>query len=175
MSRVSQLKEKHNNESQRTAEAAADFDRSLKKMHRRLAETIQKFEQGIKGSNRPEDRKTASDYLASLAPLLARAVLGEDILKDLGSIERLFGHTWIIDQKPFEDAFSSWASFKREYEQWALSGMTVNERLTSLGLMKEFEDACNSNDKERAKTILQRIDMDQESITAIISKHMKNG
>jgi hypothetical protein len=62
-------------------------------MHRTLAETIECFHEGIARSKRPEDRALAKDYLASLAPLLARATLGTDILRDLSTIDRLFGHT----------------------------------------------------------------------------------
>jgi hypothetical protein len=77
-------------------------------MYRSLAETIDSFSEGLKECNRPEDRKLIGDYLAALAPLLARAVLGEDILKDLPDIDRLFGHTWVIDIKPFKKAFEHW-------------------------------------------------------------------
>jgi hypothetical protein len=76
-------------------------------MHRTLAETIQSFSRGIELSKRPEDRKLAADYLAALAPLLARATLGENILRDLGAIERLFGQTWIIESAPFDEACKS--------------------------------------------------------------------
>ncbi len=66
-------------------------------MHRELAKTILLFSQGVEKSNRPEDRKLVNDYLAALAPLLAHAVIGDDILKEIGAIERLFGNTWVID------------------------------------------------------------------------------
>ncbi len=52
-------------------------------MYRELAKCICALSIGIEKSNSPEDRKIVSDYLAALALLLARAVLGEDILKDL--------------------------------------------------------------------------------------------
>jgi hypothetical protein len=52
-------------------------------MHRALAEAIASFEDGMERSNRPEDRKLAHDYLAALAPLLARAVMGIDILQEI--------------------------------------------------------------------------------------------
>jgi hypothetical protein len=84
-------------------------------MYKKLAETIDSFSKGLIECNRPEDRKLVGDYLAALAPLLARAVLGEDISKNLPDIERLFGHTWIKDIKPFEKAFEHWREFKEEY------------------------------------------------------------
>ncbi len=101
-------------------------------MHRELANTIKLFEQGLERSNRPEDRKVVADYLAALGPILALAVLGEDVLARLLNIERLFGNTWVVDAEPFEEAFSSWRRFKDDYEKFALGGMTVKERLYAL-------------------------------------------
>ncbi len=139
-------------------------------MHRALAETIEGFSRGIKRSNRPEDRKFATDYLAALAPLLARATLGENILNDLGTIERLFGQTRIIDSAPFEDAFEKWRTFKSEYEQWAMSGMTVNERLHAVGLLDAFERACESQERDKAREILLEVHADEPSIQKILER-----
>jgi len=86
-------------------------------MHSELANTILLFQKGIEVSNRPEDRTLASSYLAALAPLLASAVRGEDILIGLSSLERTFGNTWIIDDEPFKEAFLSWQRFMSEYEK----------------------------------------------------------
>ena len=139
-------------------------------MHRTLAETIQSFSRGIELSKRPEDRKLAADYLAALAPLLARATLGENILRDLGTIERLFGQTWIIESAPFEEAFEKWRAFKAEYQQWAVSGMTVNERLHAVGLLEAFDEACKSHDVEKARRLLLEVHVDEPSIQKILEQ-----
>ncbi|MGH7388722.1 MAG: hypothetical protein ACREM3_04605 [Candidatus Rokuibacteriota bacterium] len=135
-----------------------------------MAETIESFSRGIERSKRPEDRKLAADYLAALAPLLARATLGESILRDLGAIERLFGHTWIIESAPFEEAFEKWRAFKAEYEQWAVSGMTVNERLHAVGLLEAFDEACNSRDVDKARELLLKVHVDEPSIQRILEQ-----
>src|SRR5262245_20991981 len=137
-------------------------------MHRALAETIVSFSRGIELSRRPEDRSLAADYLAALAPLLAKATLGESILRGLGTIERLFGHTWIIEIGPFEEAFAKWRAFKTEYEQWAVSGMTVNERLHAFGLQQAFDEASLSRDAEKARTLLRSVHVDEPSIMKIM-------
>lgn len=139
-------------------------------MHRTLAETIESFARGIERSKRPEDRKLAADYLAALAPLLARATLGESILRDLGAIERLFGHTWIIELEPFAEAFEKWRAFKAEYEKWAASGMTVNERLHAFGLLEAFDQACKSRDAEAATKLLRAVYVDEPSIKKILER-----
>jgi hypothetical protein len=76
-----------------------------------LAEVVLSFARGIAASNRPEDRKLASDYLAALAPILGKTVIGEDIQNDLKYLDRLFGQTWITDVEPFNDAFRLWGQF----------------------------------------------------------------
>ncbi len=63
-------------------------------MHSDLAKSIRLFEQGLAACTHADDRPVIRDYMAALAPLLARAVLGEDILSRLATIEHLFGNRW---------------------------------------------------------------------------------
>lgn len=135
-----------------------------------MAETIRRFSQGLQHSKRPEDRKLATDYLAALAPLLANATLGENILKDLGTIERLLGQTWLVDPAPFQEALEEWRTFKSEYEKWTLSGMTVNERLHALGLLEAFDRACKSQDRVKVTALLQKVHVDEPSIRQILDQ-----
>ena len=139
-------------------------------MHRALAESISEFHAGLMRTNRAEDRSTASTYLAALAPLLARATLGEDILRDIPTIERLFGHTWLIDVHPFESAFSRWREFVAEYSRQALGGMTVNERLAAMNLLDDFDTASKRHDTAAIRDILRRIYLDESSIDAILRR-----
>lgn len=48
-----------------------------------------------------------------------------------------------------------------------LSGMTVNERLFTSGLMDEF-DRARKNDKAKARRILELLQVDKPSIDKII-------
>lgn len=139
-------------------------------MYRALAESIDAFSRGIAESNRPEDRKLAADYLAALAPLLARATLGEDILKDLATVDRLFGHTWIIDVGPFKHAFDKWTIFRSEYTQHAVAGMTVNERLSAVGRLHEFEAARQSRDRDAVRRLLLEVHVEEASIQTILEQ-----
>jgi len=83
-------------------------------MQKQLAQTIRSFSDGIKRSNRPEDRKLAADYLSALAPILAGAVLGDDLEILLIAFERQLGHTWLVDAEPFRDAFEKYGEFKKQ-------------------------------------------------------------
>ena len=84
-------------------------------MHRSLAETVALFEAGLARCTRLEDRSLVSDYLSALAPILAAATLGENLLARLDSVERLFENTWLIDDAPFRPALEKWREFRSEY------------------------------------------------------------
>ena len=108
-------------------------------------------------------------YLAALAPLLARAVRGRDILSELREVERLFGNTWLMDSEPFEPALSKWREFREAYEQFAIRGMTVNERLCALGFSEAYDNAVSSKDTASLRRILSSVYVDDESIEKIIA------
>ena len=80
----------------------------------KLASCILAFSDGIARSNRPEDRSVVSQYLAALAPLLAKVTLEEKSGTMVSDIDRLFGQTWVIDSAPFEEAFRLWRVWKAE-------------------------------------------------------------
>ena len=137
-------------------------------MHRKLAQTILCLQNGIKTSNRPHDRELAAQYLAALAPVLASAVLGSDILAEIKAIDRLFGQTWLDDVEPFRHALDHWSAFRDEYRRFALGGMTTNDRLFSDGQLDEFDRAESTGDFDQMRRILRSIYLDDPSIQMII-------
>jgi hypothetical protein len=139
-------------------------------MHDTLAKCILAFDAGLAECHRSEDRALVSTYLASLAPVLAKCTVGSDVLGDLQSIERLFGNSWVIDEKPFLSALNYWREFKTSYERFSLSAMTVNERLFALQLLDEFAVAEDSNNTELMEALLRRIYLDERSIEEILHK-----
>ena len=139
-------------------------------MHDTLAQSIIAFHDGLAKCHRAEDRALVSSYLAALAPILAKATVGSDILNDLQDIERLFGNSWVIDELPFQTAFNYWRQFKDAYERLSLGAMTVNERLCALNLMSDFDSAESNGDKNKMQTILKRVFVDDDSIHQIITK-----
>jgi hypothetical protein len=139
-------------------------------MYRTLAEVVEGIERGIRDSQRPEDRTLAKEYLAVLAPLLAAAVLGKDILGELPKVERLLGQTWLIDDSPFREALSKWRLFREEYERFALSGMTVNERLFALGTLEAFDAARTAGNAAEVRRLLEQAYVDEPSIGRVIEE-----
>jgi hypothetical protein len=137
-------------------------------MHETLAKCIIAFAAGLAECHRSEDRALVSTYLAALAPVLAKCTVGSDVLDDLQSIERLFGNSWVIDEKPFLAALSYWRKFKNSYEQFSLDAMTVNERLSALHLLDEFAVAKDSNCTERMQALLRRVYVEEHAIEEIL-------
>lgn len=144
-------------------------------MHRALAEAVVLFARGIATSNRPEDRVLGERYLSRLAPLLADAVLGRDILRELDGIERLFGNTWLVDESPFLPALVKWRQFRDEYEQFALGPMTINERLAALDLVAAFDSARARHSSAEMTSLLRRIRVDDGTIAAIVASGQGTG
>lgn len=53
-------------------------------------------------------------------------------------------------------------------------GMTVNERLASAGLMQAFDEAIKSSDEVQIRMLLTRVEVDEQSIAAIVTKCVSN-
>ena len=51
------------------------------------------------------------------------------------------------------------------------AGMTVNERLYVSGLLDEFEEAVEKKNTEKARAILAKVELTEESIKPILEKH----
>lgn len=137
-------------------------------IHRSLAEAIDSLSSGLNTCTRPEDRKLVQDYLAALAPVLALATLGEDVLSRLDGIERLLGNTWLVDEAPFKDGLAKWRQFRSEYERVALGAMTVNERLHAMGLLESYDRALAERDSDAVSALLRRVYVDEASIAKIV-------
>lgn len=48
------------------------------------------------------------------------------------------------------------------------AGMTVNERLYVSGLMDDFDDAVKKKDIEKVRTILEKVELTEDSIKPIL-------
>jgi hypothetical protein len=140
-------------------------------MYRALAESIHLFEVGLTACRRPEDRVLVDKYLAALAPMLADAVRGETVLHRLKPMDRLFGHSWLHDQAPFELALEQWRVFRAEYKSLVLHSMTVNERLSALNLLDDYDRAVASKDNAALSAALKEAEIDEASIHEILRRH----
>ncbi|MFN4292464.1 MAG: hypothetical protein ACK4E7_16535 [Permianibacter sp.] len=50
------------------------------------------------------------------------------------------------------------------------AGMTVNERLFVSGLMDEFDKAIEEKDAEKARSILEKVELTEDSIKPVLEQ-----
>lgn len=118
-------------------------------------------------THHPGDRQIYEMYLARAGVILARIAHDLGIGNEINQMERLFGNTWLNDGEAYAKAYSTWDEFKRMLTQ-SIHGMTVNERLWTLGLMEEFERAVERRSEDRLKVVLSKCFLTQGNIRAII-------
>ncbi len=119
-----------------------------------------------------EDRPIYGMYLAQAAIILAKVAENRGVGDDVSTMERLFGNTWIKDSAAYNNAYSAWDDFKGLLTQ-SIHGMTVNERLFSLGLLDEYDKAVEKRSEDHLKAVLSKCFLTQENIRAIIDKALR--
>lgn len=137
-----------------------------------LADFIAEVDRLNTETHQAEDRQIYGMYLARVAIVLAKVIRDEPIGDDVASMERLFGNTWLKDGQAYRAAYTAWDRFKGLVIQ-SLQGMTVNERLFSLGLLEHFDDAVARGDKAQLRAILFKCFLEQDNTEAIINKFIK--
>ena len=75
-----------------------------------------------------------------------------------------------IDPLPFEPGLAKWREFRTGYEQFAVAGMTVNERLNEFSLADDYERAVSSRDADAIRRILEAVYVDDLSINQILER-----
>ena len=119
-----------------------------------------------------EDRSVYDSYMAYAAIILAKAVQEAPLQEDIDSMERVFGRTWLKSEESYREIYQAWDKFKKLLTQ-SIQGMTVNERLFTLGLLEEYDNAAMSKDKNSLCRILRKCLLSEENIQAIINREFK--
>lgn len=140
-----------------------------------LSNCILKIEHGIRHSNRPEDRILGEKFLAYLAPVLASSELSCVQIEQLNGFERLVGHSFLVDPRPFGTFYDDWKEYKDQCERMLCLGMTANERIYSLGLLDDFDKSSRNRDWSAMAEILHRAHFESKEIEGIIKSQKNNG
>ena len=111
-------------------------------------------------------------YLAQVSVILAKVTQDRGVGDDIDTMERLFGNTWLKDGDAYAIAYSTWDEFKGLLTQ-SIRGMTVNERLSTLGLLDEFDKAVERRSEDRLKVVLSKCFLTQDNIQTIIDQQLK--
>lgn len=119
-----------------------------------------------------EDRRIYEMYLAQAGVILAKVTQNRGVGDDIDTMERLFGNTWLKDGDAYARAYSTWDEFKGLLTQ-SIHGMTVNERLSTLGLLDEFDKGVERRSEDRLKIVLSKCFLTQDNIRTIIDQQLK--
>ena len=136
-----------------------------------LADFISEVENLNNQTHMAEDRAIYAMYLSKVAIVLSKVINDEPVGNEISSMERLFGNTWLKDERAYQKAYSTWDRFKGLLVQ-SIEGMTVNERLFNLGLMDDFDKAVKKKDKAMLRAILYKCFLDENNIEAIIKNEL---
>ncbi len=117
------------------------------------------------------DRPIYRMYLAQAAVTLAKVETGQPLDDEIENAEHLFGNTWLNDGEAYRRLHEEWGIFKGLLGQ-SMQGMTVNERLFTLGLLGSFDDATRRQDSEDLKSILRKCLLDEAVIQSIVEERL---
>jgi len=139
-----------------------------------LARFISEMDRQAGSTHEAEDRPLYDKFLAKAGTIMAKVVQDQPISDDMATIERLFGHTWFKDEDAYTRIYAEWDTFNGLLTQ-SIHGMTVNERLFSLGLLEEFDKAVAKHDESRLRAILFKCCLDDDNVETIIRQQLKEG
>ena len=139
-----------------------------------LACFISEMERQAGSTHEAEDRPLYDKFLAKAAIIVAKVEQDQPIGEDVATTERLFGHTWFKDEQAYTRIYEEWDTFKGLLRQ-SIHGMTVNERLFSLGLLQEYDQAVSERDEPRLRGVLFKCFLGDDNVEAIIKQQLKKG
>jgi hypothetical protein len=136
-----------------------------------LAEFVSVVHDLASETREAEDRKIYNLYLSNVSVISEKLIQDESIRKDLLSMNRLFGKTWLKDDSGYSIAYLSWDKFQGLVTQ-SIKGMTTNERLFVLGLLDDFDSASAKKSQCEMESILSKCFLSQENIQAIVKREL---
>lgn len=128
----------------------------------------------LEETHRAEDRHVYELYLLHAGVILAKITQDRTIGDDVATMERLFGNTWLQDEKAYHQAYSAWDEFKGLLTE-SIRGMTVNERLSTLGLLTQFDKAVECRSEDGLRIVLSKCFLNEGNIQKIIEQLFKHG
>jgi len=121
------------------------------------------------------DRKIYGMYLTQAALILANAEKGKTCVDDILIAEKLFDQSRPKDATAYAALSKIWSGMTTMLTQTSLEGMSVNERLFTLGLFDKFDDAVSRKDFRVLREILEKCKYEESEIKEIIEREMGTG
>ena len=116
-----------------------------------------------------EDRHIYRDYLSNASVIIALIISNKAFDKEIELAEHYFGNTWLKDTISYNKQYSVWCTFTGLLRK-SLQSMTVNERIFTLGLDREYDNAKMSKNTEQIKLLLRKCLLTESDIETILQK-----
>ena len=131
-----------------------------------IDETIRVFEDSIALARDPSDQSLLNKQVLALKKIKESLSKCGSMKFQISNFEKLISNTWMNDQKIFDKTYHAWENFRLLYEK-SIGGMTVNERLSYVGLLEEFEKG--NTDESKARSILREVFVTGDNADEIIN------
>jgi len=131
---------------------------------------VYKIGHALETTKNANDRPILNKLLASAGYLLSIIELKKELKYSISIFEKTISDLWIENEGQFNDIYDNWKYFKEEFNK-ELSGMTVNERISFLGLFDEFDKNISLKNIDGLRHILNQINITEENINQIIKKY----
>jgi hypothetical protein len=135
-----------------------------------LSQVVYKIGHALETTKNANDRPILNKLLASAGYLLSIIELKKELKYSISIFEKTISDLWIENEGQFNDIYNNWKYFKEEFNK-ELSGMTVNERISFLGLFDEFDKNISLKNIDGLRHILNQINITEENINQIIIKY----
>jgi hypothetical protein len=140
-----------------------------------LLELILLVDELSQNSQHSEDKEIYVMYLAHAAIILAKIEKGRDCMDDVGNAEKVFAQKKLKDSHAYATVYKSWSELAEMITQPSLEGLGMNERLLTLGLLSQFDDAVESRDVVMMRSILEKCKYTDADIDGILESELGGG
>ena len=122
-----------------------------------------------------EDKQVYVMYLAHAGLILAKIEKGMDCKGDVGNAEKVFANKKLKDTNIYAAVYKSWSEIAETITQPSLDGLGMNERLLTLGLLSEYDDALEKRDVGMMRSILEKCKYEEADIDGILERELGRG
>ena len=140
-----------------------------------LLDLILFVDESSRNSQYPEDKGIYVIYLAHTAIILAKIEKGRDCMDDVRNAEKFFAQKKLKDTHSYATLYKSWSEIAEMITQPSLEGLGMNDRLLTLGLLPQFEEAVERRDVEMIRSILEKCKYGEADIDDILERELGRG
>ena len=122
-----------------------------------------------------EDKQVYVMYLAQAGLILAKIEKGMDCMDDVGNAEKVFAQKRLKDTHAYDSVYKIWSELAEIITQPSLEGLGMNERLLTLGLLSQYDDAVEKRDVGMMRSILEKCKYTEADIDGIMESELGSG